>query len=190
MANPDVVRGLRPAMYLNGAPYNGKAGWYYIPSTDATAVYLGDLVKLGGSADADGVPSVTKASSTNNVLGVVVAVHPTTQASTIYRAASTAAYVYVADDPNILFEIQEDSAGGALTADSVGLNANLIDAGGSTVTGFSGVELDSSTAAADATYDFVIYRLARRPDNAIGTNAKWLVKLNNHQYADSVVGVS
>lgn len=189
MANSDIVKGLSPVMYLNGTPYSGKCGKYYIPATDSTAVYIGDPVKLAGSADARGVPTVAKASSTNNIVGVVVGVEPVTADSTRYRAASTARYVFVADDPELLFEIQEDSVGGALAATSVGLNAKFVDGGGSTVTGFSGLEIDSSTAATTATLDFQIVRLADREDNAIGDNAKWLVKLNNHQYVDGVTGV-
>lgn len=189
MANADIATGLAPKMYLNGAPYNGKAGRYYIPSTDGTAVYVGDLVKLAGSADSEGVPTVTKASSTDAVVGVVVGVEAETRDSTVYRAASAGRYVYVADDPAILFEVQEDSVGGALAATSVGLNANWVDGGGSTVTGRSGIELDSSTAATTNTLDFQIVRMSRRPDNEIGTNAKWLVRLNNHQYVDGTTGV-
>lgn len=189
MANSDVARGLRPAQYPNGAPYNGQAEKFYVPSTDSTAIYIGDMVKLAGSADSDGIPSVQKASSTDVVVGVMVGVDSETRDSTIYRAADTETYIFVATDPALLYEIQEDSVGGALAATDVGLNANFIDAGGSTVTGLSGIELDSSTAATTATLDFQIRRLVKRADNEIGTNAKWLVRLNNHQYVDGATGV-
>lgn len=189
MANADVATGLAPKMHMNGSPYNGQPERFYVPSSDATAIYVGDMVKLAGSADADGVPSVTKASSTNVVVGVVVGVEAETRDSTVYRPASEERYVMVCTDPSVLFEIQEDSDGGALAATSVGLNANFVDGGGSTVTGKSGIELDSSTAATTATLDFQIVRLSRRPDNEIGTNAKWLVRLNNHQYVDGTTGV-
>jgi hypothetical protein len=190
MANTDVAKGLVPVKYLNGTPYNGKCGKYYIPATDSTAVYIGDPVKLAGSADARGIPTVAKASSTEVFVGVVVGVEPETADSTRYRAASTGRYVFVADDPDLLFEIQEDSDGGALAATDVGLNANFIDGGGSTTTAFSGLEIDSSTAATTATLDFQIVRLADREDNVIGNYAKWLVKLNNHQFVDGTTGIS
>jgi len=196
MANNDVITGLTPKYFQNGAAYNGQAEWFYIPSGDGTAVYLGDPVKLAGGADSEGVPSVTKASSTDPVVGVVIAVDPVMgdgsdgRDSDIYRAASTERYVQVATDPSILFEIQEDSAATTLGTADVGLNANFIDGGGSTITGYSGLELDSDTAATTATLDFQIVRLANRPDNEIGANAKWLVKLNNHQYVDGTTGIS
>lgn len=65
----------------------------------------------------------------------------------------------------------------------------MVVAAGSNTTGFSATELDSSTAAVTATLDCQIMRLADREDNEIGTNAKWLVKLNNHQFVDGTTGI-
>lgn len=192
MANSDTPRGLRPVRYLSGAPYNGAANKYYVPATDATAIYIGGLVKLAGSADANGVADVTGNVATGNpVMGVVVGVVPVTADSLIYRAASTERYVMVADDPNLLFEVQEDSDAGALAATNVGNTADLIAfTSGSTTTGLSSIEIDSSTATAagDGTEDVFIVGYAQRPDNEIGTNAKLLVRLNNHQAVDGYAG--
>jgi len=184
MANSDTVKGLKPIRHRNGAPYNGAANRYYIPASDGTAVYVGDAVKSAGSADADGVPTVAQAAAGDAIRGVVVAVEPETNDSTIYRVASTARYVYVADDPDLVFEIQEDSVGGALAATDVGNNADLIVASGSTDTGFSGMELDSSTKAT-TTAQLRILRLVPRPDNSIGANAKWEVMINEHELSST-----
>lgn len=189
MANSDKATGFRPVRTLDGKPFTGNAMMYYIPSTDSTAVYVGDPVKLAGSADADGVPTVTKASSTNAIVGIVTSVKPITAQSTTYREASVSRYVYVCVDDQMLYEIQEDSVGGALAVTDVGNNANWVDGGGSTVTGLSGIELDSSTKATTATLDMQIVQAVVRPNNEIGTNAKWLVKLNNYQYVDGTTGV-
>lgn len=192
MANADAPFGLRPVRYLSGAPYNGAANKYYVPSSDSTAIYVGGLVKLAGSADADGVASVTGNVATGNaVLGVVVAVVPDTADSLVYRAASTTRYVMVADDPNLVFEIQEDSVGAAMAAANVGNTADITGfTGGSTTTGLSSLEIDSSTATAsgDGTEDVLIVGLVQSPDNAIGTNANWLVRLNNHSFVDGFAG--
>jgi hypothetical protein len=193
MSNVDSPNGLWPRRYLNGAPWTGKASRYYIPSSDSGGNYgLGDLVKIAGSADANGVMSVTgNVSAHDAVIGVIVAVEPVTADSLVYRADDTERYVFVADDPQLLFSVQEDSAGNALTADSVGSNCDLIGFHTpSTVTGYSTVELDSDTAAGTATLDVLIYGLDRTPGNAIGTNARWLVRLNNHQLVDGVTGTS
>jgi len=194
MANADSAFGLRPVRYLSGAPYNGAANKYFIPASDTdTAVYIGSVVKLTGGADADGIPVVTGNVATSNpVVGVVVGVVPVTADSLTYRANSTARYVMVADDPSLVFEVQEDSVGGALAATAAG--ATCILAGftsGSTITGLSGIELDSSNVSetSDTDDDVRIISLVQRPDNEIGANAKWLVRLNLHQYVNAAVGV-
>lgn len=194
MANADSAFGLRPVRYLSGAPYNGAANKYYIPSTDTdAAAYIGSVVKLTGGADADGIPVVTSnVAATNPVVGVVVSVVPETADSLIYRANSTSRYVMVADDPNLLFEVQEDSTGGALAATAAGGTCPLAAfTSGSTTTGLSATELDSSllSEVSDTDDDVRIIQLVQRPDNEIGTNAKWLVRLNIHQYINAAVGV-
>lgn len=192
MANPDNASGLKPLRYLSGAPYNGAANTYYVPASDSTPIYIGGLVKPAGSGDADGIMSVTGNVATGNaVIGVVVGVVPVTASSTTYREASTARYVQVADDPNLVFGIQEDSVGGALAATAIGNAADIIGfTGGSATTGRSSLQLDSSTATAsgDGTEDVLVIGLVQRPDNAIGTNAKWLVRLNNHFNVDGQAG--
>lgn len=193
MANNDAPRGLWPVRHQGGAAWTGAAKRYYIPASDSSAAaYLGCLVKIAGSADANGVMSVTANVATGDaVLGVVVGVEAVTDDSTIYRANSTERYVFVADDPNLIFSVQEDSVGGALAATAVGNTADLIGfTTGSTTTGLSAIEIDSSTATAsgDGTEDVFILGLDRREDNAIGVNAKWLVRLNNHSFVDGFAG--
>lgn len=197
MANADTPNGLTPRMYQGGAAYTGAANLYYIPATDGTAVYVGGLVKLAGSADADGVPSVSGNVSTGNqVVGVVTSVDALKgagangQASTVYRAASTERYVHVADDPNLLFEVQDDAAS-TLAATNIGMTADLTGfTSGSTTTGRSAIEISAATvtASGDGTEDVLIMRLVNAPGNAFGNNANFLVRLNNHQYVDGAAG--
>ena len=192
MANADAPKGLMPVRHLSGAVYNGATNKYFVPSTDSTAIYVGGLVKFGGTADANGVASVTGNVSTGDaVVGVVVAVIPVTADSTTYREASVDRYVLVADNPDLLFEVQEDSVGGALAATAVGNVADLTGfTSGSTSTGKSSIEIDSNTATAsgDGTEDVLIVGLAQSMDNEIGTNANWLVRLNNHAFIDGNTG--
>lgn len=182
MANNDRARGLEPVNELGG-PHCLSMGEYFIPATDGTAMSVGDPVKYAGSADSDGVPTVTVATAGDACCGVIVGFKPDKDyEDNTYREASTARYAIVADSPNQLFVVQEDSDGGALAATNVGQNADLIFGGTNTTTGMSGVELDSSTAATTATLQVKVIRLDRRPDNEIGTNADWIVKINNHQH--------
>ena len=194
MANADAAFGLKPVRYLSGSPYNGATNRYYIPATDTgSAAFIGSVVKLTGGADANGIPVVTaNVSTTDAVVGVVVRVVAETHESTTYRANSTARYVEVADDPNLLFEVQEDSVGGALAATATGATCQLTGfTGGSTVTGLSSVELDSSALSetADTDDDVRIIRLKQSPDNEVGANAVWEVRLNNHQHVNAGTGV-
>lgn len=192
MANSDTPTGLSPIRYTNGTPYNGGATRYYIPATDTTAAYLGAPVALAGSADADGVPTVTANVAANAaLLGAVVSVQPVTQDSTTFRAASTGRYVYVADNPDLIFEIQEDSVGGALTAANVGNVANLTGFGsGENINGRSAVEIDSSTATASGTGNeqVSLLGLIQSERNEFGDNANFLVRINNHQLSNNFTG--
>lgn len=182
MPNANAPAGLRPVRHRNGAPYNGAATRYAVAAADATALFIGDPVILAGSADADGVATVVRATAAGGafMLGPVVSVEPETRDSLPYRAASTARYVYVADDPDLVFEIQEDAVGGALAAADVGLNADLVAGTGSTITGLSGFQLDTSTKATTATLQLRILGFSQRVDNEIGANAKVLVTINLH----------
>jgi len=192
MANANTPQGLRPVGNVPGAPYAGSVRSYSVPSGDATAILIGDPVKLVGTGqtiNGEVYADVARAATGDVILGSCVGVEMITRESTIYREASTQRIIKVADDPNALFEAQENSGGTAFTANDVGLNCNFIVAAGSTVTGMSGVELDTSTEATTNTLDLKIVGLARRQDNAIGANAKWLVRINRHQYANQVAGV-
>ncbi len=189
MANPDNPSGLTPVCYMNGAPYNGQAQEFETLAGDSAQIMIGDPVKLGGSSTS-GKATATLAAAGDTVVGVCVGVIPTNRDSTIYRAASSTTTILVATDPQILFEVQEDSDGGDIALASIGLNCTLITAAGSTFTGMSGWELDSSTVATTNTLDVQIIRGVDRADNTlVSDNARWLVRLNNHQYVDGTTGV-
>ena len=180
MANVDTPFGLKPVRYISGAPYNGAANKYLIPDTDSTAVFIGDPVKLAGSADARGVPTIAQAAAGDTLIGAVVGFTEVTRDDPVSRTASTERYALVADDPDLLFLCQEDSVGGALAADDVGNNCDLIIGSGNTQYGRSGVEIDSSTKGT-GTAQVRIMSLWDAPDNEIGDNAKWLVKIVEHR---------
>lgn len=198
MANVDTPRGFKPVRYMSGAPYNGAVNPYSTATGDATAIYIGDPVIISGTAQTiDGViyQDVDQAATGDVIVGVVVAVDPILGSgaggrdSTRHRAASTQRIVYVADDPGLLFEIQEVSGGTALTAAAIGLNADFVVAAGSATTGLSGVELNNATEATTNTLDLQIVGFANRPDNEVGEHAKWLVRINRHQRANQVAGI-
>jgi hypothetical protein len=206
MANVDSPFGLRPIRHRNGAPYNGASNPYYIASTYATALFIGDpVIKVAGGSNAAKVsaagvgdfeigtlPSIEKATAgdTNRITGVIVGFAPLPDDLTKqYNAASTERVALVCDDPDVIFEIQAD---GAVPAASMGLNAVLIYThSGSTTSGLSGVELDttSDAPAADASNQLLILRGANRPDNDVTlTHAKVEVLINQHTQNQGTVG--
>ncbi len=199
MPNINTPQGLSPIQYLQGNPWNGQARRYYIPASDVNAYAIGDPVaSLVGAADANGIPAVTLATAGSAVRGVIVSaggvsyggpsVDPANLNTTVIPATKTKGYyVMVADDPFIVFEVQENASGGALTVASVGKNINLV-AGANN--GFvSGWQLASNTVATGSTLNCKILGLSQRADNAVGTYAKWLVKLNNHEFVAGTAGV-
>lgn len=183
MANTSRVNGFNPIVKGSDGPTSGKVGYYYVQAADATAIYIGDLVKLDGSSDANGVMSVTKvATTTVPIIGAVVGVSivPGSLDTPQYRAALVGRYVYVADDPAQIFEVQSSNGTPAVT--DVGMNATFADAGGSTVTGQSGETVDFGTLTTLNTAQLQIIGFTQRQDNAVGANAKLLVRINLHQY--------
>ena len=192
MANNDTPLGLVPIRHSNGAPYNGAYSEYYIASDYSTALGVGDPVVIMGTSNSAAykgnapgtLPTINKATaaSTNRITGVIVGFNllPTDLSKT-YNAVDTERIAYVADDPDLVFEIQEDSDTSTLTADAVGGSASLVFTHSvSTTSGKSGVELDSSTLHATNVLQLRVMRLINRVDNEIGDNAKWEVTINLH----------
>jgi hypothetical protein len=201
MPNVNAPSGLSPVMYKNGSPWNGQARVYYIASTDVNAFAIGDPVALTGTGDAKGVPGVTLATagSANPVLGAVVGVggtvyggpmaDPTNLNTTVVPATKLRAYyVMVADDPNIVFEIQESiTSATPLTTAAVTKNANLLSG---TNSGYmSGWQFNNNTTGTGATLQLHLFGLVQRPDNAFGAYAKWLCTINTHALANNIAGV-
>ncbi len=205
MANVNRPAGLVPVGYINGSPWNGQARTYYIPSTDGNAYAIGDPMVLAGTADARGVPSVTVATAggSNTVLGALVSCggsvngavvgDPANLNTTIIPATKTHDYyVLIADDPAIIFEVQEIGTGTPFTAAEVSLNCSLVASAGANNTGHngyvSGWMLDNATEATTAALQMKILGLAQRSDNAFGQYAKYLCLINNHVFRTGVAG--
>ena len=193
MANANTPFGLRPAKKLDGSAPNFQLTKFYVPATDSAAIGLGDPVKLAGSSDASGVYATVARMATPGtdvIAGVVVGVEPLpTDLSLNYRKASTAMYVYCITDPDCVYEVQEDSVGGALAATDIGLNANLVLGTVDTTTGNGKTMLDTSTKNTTNSLDVQILGLKAGIDNEVGNYAKVLVKINKSQFVNGATGV-
>lgn len=208
MANLNAPSGLSPVQYRNGNFYNGQVRMYAVAATDTNAYYIGDVVKMDATnfADNNGIPYVTRATAGAAVRGVVCSVGTAlpygfqggpyinpNDLTKNYRpsgAQATAYYVALADDPDIVFEVQEDTTsatpGAAL---AVTKNANLTIANPATGVFVSGMTLNNNTFATTATLNLKVLQVVQRPDNQpYAAYQKWLVTINNHDFSGGTVG--
>ncbi|MBU6264869.1 MAG: hypothetical protein KGM14_01575 [Actinomycetales bacterium] len=202
MANVVAPKGFVPSRYMDGSAWNGAANMYCIPSSDGSVFSPGDAVKTAAGGDANGIPYVQKAAGTDTVRGVVVGVlvanpnNPslvgTTLDLTLQNIPATKAkdyYVLVADDPNILFEIQDDGLNaGTTVATACNKNATFTVANPTSPQQNSASVLNSGSIATTNTLNLKIVGLVQKPNNAYGANATWLVRFNLHELTGGTTG--
>jgi hypothetical protein len=194
MANPNAPFGLRPVRHRNGAPFSGGGNLYWVPSSLASSLFIGDPVTLLGGANsatyegfAPGtLPSVTTITTGdgNPVLGSVISFFPEQATSTIYSLPSTGRGVYIADDPNLEFEIMDDGVA-TLTTAAVGRNANFNTStfSGSTTDGVSGATMSTTLSSTSGTTGQLhILGLVMQPNISVGQYGVWRVMINNHSF--------
>ena len=180
MANASFIQGLVPRMHRNGEPYSGSNRVYATLATDATPLGIGDPVVITGDTDpVSGVPIVTRATAGagNYISGVMTGISVrglTSQSLIPYRQASTATFIEVADNPDLVFEIQ---ANGVVATTGVTKNANLVFASLNPASGLSGAQLDETTIGTGATLQLKGLRMVNRPDNLPGAVGGAFTKL-------------
>ena len=181
MANIDAPRGFLPVKYRSGKPYCGIARRYYKSAT-AGIIGVGDpVIRVTNSSDPEGGPEIVRASTGAAITGVVVAIEPTESdlEKVGYLASADTGYVLVADDPELLFEVQEVSGGTPLAVTNIGEHIDSVTAvDADTTLGLSKYEIDTAALATGNTWR--IEGLVRRENNEVGEHAKWLVMANLH----------
>jgi len=191
MGNVDDRFGLRPVGHLFGIDWSQSIEKCYVSSSYGTALFLGDPVDIDTTlTDKDPTAKhqtimTATAGDSNYIYGVIVGIEPNRNDLTKqYIPASTGGYAYVCVDPYTIFHIRDDG-GTALTYVTPGQNGVIIKSHtGSTVTGLSGVELDTGTSdapAADDSNQLYIRRLANIEDNTLAARAIWEVLINIHR---------
>lgn len=218
MANSQTSKpfGLSPWRYRNGTPWNGSVNLYYVPSTDSSVISVGDVVKLAAATttavDPNGMRSIAKAAAGDNPLGVVVGFSPTFPgyaATTLagaalslekpWRQASTAGYLWICDDPDVVFKAQMKAgtlSGSNSLATTLALNCDIAVTAGTFI---SGTQLDSNTVATTNTLKLKLLGMVEGPENSgitdmtstDGSNAIFAVMFNVHQLgrATGIAGV-
>lgn len=178
--NTNAPRGFVPYQYADGKPYTGQATRYYKDASVVLAV--GDpVIRAASSSDPEGGPEITRGTTGAAVTGVIVGVEPVRSdlSKRNYLAAADANYVLVADDPDLLFEVQEGGSGTALAITDIGKHIDSVTALDADATlGLSKYQIDNNAKATDNTW--IIVRLSPKPNNTVGQYAKWIVKANLH----------
>lgn len=178
MANFDAPRGFSP---VNLKPY--QVHRYY--KSAAVAIGVGDpVIRAANSADPEGYAAVTRATTGAAITGVVVGVQPHPDRTYNYLKSGDSGYLLVADDPNLEFVVQDNGGASGLIVTQIGQHIDSVAAiDCNTSTGRSNYELDTEAVATDNTW--ILVRLDDQPGNAVGANAKWVVKANLHTEANA-----
>lgn len=199
MANTSRINGFRPVKHITGAPYNGQSELYYVASA-ADEILVGDVVKLGGTADANGIPTADLCGASDVPVGVVVGIMHSkfdprgklTTGSTALDlpaqaqiAASGAGYVLVCTDPYIVLEAE--ASNGTPAVENVGLNISHANGARTAATVTSPAYLDFGTEATTASLNFNILGFSQKVDNEVGASAKLHVTFNRHQFKGAYV---
>jgi hypothetical protein len=194
MANVSRISGFKPVKHLNGSAYNGQANIYYVASA-ADEILVGDVVKLGGTADANGIPTADLCGASDVPIGIVVGLvnaklDPAGKMSTgsitldlpaaAQIAASGAGYILVADAPDLVMEAE--TSNGTPAATDVGLNVSHANGARTAATVVSPAYIDFGTEATTSTLNFNLLGFVQRTGNEIGASAKVLVRFNVHQF--------
>jgi len=188
MANIDKAFGFRPIGNLSATGAQKQYG-YEIADNQAGTIFQGDLVALSAGYITRFLPATHTAAV--GVFNGCNYIDPTTGKPTwknyypgSVNITTGKIIADVIDDPSQLFLVQCDA--GFVAAD-VGKNADVIGTGGSTTTGVSTMELNSSTLATTAALNLKTVGLYNVPSNEYGSFAVVVVKINEHVYGSAGV---
>jgi hypothetical protein len=191
MAYPSVSGpyGLIPINLIGGQVFASATRQIPIVTNSSTAIYFGDVVKLG----TDGTLSKDTGTNAATPVGVFLGCAYTdpTFGKTFrqyYPGTTnvTDVVAYVQDDPDALFKVAVVSTGtniSYVTRANVGENAVLVQTAGSTVTGDSKVAV-SSTTGTTSTWPVRIIDVIPETQSSAGSYTEIVVKWNQgmHQY--------
>lgn len=191
MAYPSVTGpyGLLPINLIGGQVFAGATRLIPINSGSATAIYYGDVVKLGSDGTLSKDTGTNAATPVGVFLGCTFTDPVYGKTFRQYYPASTVAsdiQAYVQDDPDALFKVAVVSTGTTisyLTRANVGENAVLVQNAGNTITGDSRVAV-SSTSGTTSTWPVRVIDVVAETASAPGSYTEVVVKWNQgmHQY--------
>lgn len=205
MANVNKPNGFSPVGNLLGGKWNEQGRLYAIPTSDTTNSYaIGDCVMSASGSDANGVRNVQKwggATTTSALpLGIIVGIRVADPGTSLvgnslslekaYIAAgsrTSVRYVYVVDDPFVLFEAQFDATGATQAQLSMNAAVTISAANQTSLSNsspFSDMVLTSP--AVTATLPVRLLGAVQKGDNQVTSAAspyvRVLCKWNYHEY--------
>ncbi len=182
MANKDAAFGFRPTRHLTGGEIRTEE--YAIAANHGTSIFTGQVVE----AVAGGGIEQAAAGDTQQlgVFGGCFYTDPTSSKPTysaFYPASTNAsdivAYVYA--DPHIVFEAQHDGTGTAAMNHSA---FDFVGTSGSTTSGLSSSEIDTSTSGTSGGFKQI--GISKDPENsdtsAANANAYVVFNTGEHVY--------
>jgi hypothetical protein len=204
MANANTPRGLSPVKSITGAPFNEQGRLYAIANDGSNTYAIGDVVKVAGGSDTQGIAYVNKAASTDIPVGVIVGfrvsdpgvslVGTTLQLNTLYLPLNAGLrYAFVVDDPSVIFQVESDATG--VAAADIFKNAGLTITANQTTLGQSqplsntvlnGSSILATSASGSLALPLQIIGLEQVENNEPGAYAGTLVKWNRHQFLNPV----
>ena len=176
MANTLSPFGFRPVGTVGGGTPNFRLSRRLIASTNATAIFTGDVVQPVISTATGYITQWASGTATTQVAGVFwgckyLSVSQGRQVWSPYWPGSDAngdVTAYVIDNPDAMFEVQSGTAR-AVTLANIHSNATITaTTAGNTTTGRSGMAL--STIGTTNTYAFTIVDLVTSPAGLNGTD--------------------
>ena len=198
MANLNAPFGFSAVIYGTSGTNNQQQRVYYIPSTDTSAYYIGDVVKTIDGGDANGTPAIAKCASGDTPRGVVTGIlisnpnNPSIQGvnldlttTSVPASKSQAYYLLVNDDPDQVYCIQGDSTTFATT--DMNKNASYTVAAPSISNQQSATVLTGTTTSSTAVLKIV--GIEPIPGNALGPYVRFFVLFNNAELLRPSAGI-
>jgi hypothetical protein len=140
-----MAGGFRPVQDISGNCYTGKVQTFHVASGHATLLAVGDLVRITGTANTDGMAQVDANAAAQLITGPIVGIdYNPSDLESKGLAAGTAGTVKVATDPMILLEAETSTT---VAVTDVGGNAEIVATAASASGGLVNSNMTVNTAA-------------------------------------------
>ena len=185
-----MTGGFKQANTDSQGDVTGKQKTFAVLAATTEVIVPGDLVRIAGTANAEGIADVEIAPTSTASTGVVMSIDPTFEGealSTTHHASGTLGTIKVNIDPNATYEV--DVANGPLLITEVGLNAPAVVTEATASGGLfpSVMQVNRTGAATTATLPLHIVALKEDSAGVLGNVA--IVRLNATTVAAGATGV-